>query len=114
MVIAGFAAAFFFSSCSEIQRPQPEPFYSGTIPPTRQEFRWSNGKMPRSFDPARATAAPETDVVRALFEGLTEVDARTLEAVPAAAEKWWASDDQRVWTFQLRKGARWSNGRRVT
>lgn len=70
--------------------------------------------MPKSFDPARAAAAPETDVVRALFEGLTELDPRTLEAVPALAEKWSASDDQRTWTFQLRKNARWSNGKRVT
>lgn len=112
--LIGTAAMLFFASCAEIQRPQPEPFYSETTPPAKQEFRWSNGKLPRSFDPARAAAAPETDVVRALFEGLTEVDPRTFEAIPAAAEKWSASDDQRTWTFQLRKGARWSNGKRVT
>lgn len=70
--------------------------------------------MPRSFDPARAAAAPETDLVRALFEGLTEVDTRALEAVPAVAEKWTSSENGRVWTFQLRKNARWSNGKRVT
>ena len=108
-----FAVAFL-ASCSEIQRPQPEPFFAETTPPAKQEFRWSNGKMPKSFDPASAAAAPETDVVRALFEGLTELDPRTLEVVPAAAEKWSASDDQRTWTFQLRKNARWSNGKRVT
>ncbi len=102
------------AACSEIQKPQPEPFYAETAPPAKQEFRWSNGKLPKSFDPARAAAAPDTDVVRALFEGLTELDPRTLGAVPAAAEKWTASDDLRVWTFQLRKNAHWSNGRRVT
>src|SRR4029079_7831004 len=106
------AASGLLAACSEIQRTQPEPFYAETVPPPKQEFRWSNGKMPRSFDPARAAAAPETDVVRALFEGLTEIDTRTLEAVPAAAEKWSSSEDGRVWTFQLRKGARWSNGKR--
>ncbi|HEX3100598.1 MAG TPA: peptide ABC transporter substrate-binding protein, partial [Pyrinomonadaceae bacterium] len=56
----------------------------------------------------------ETDVVRAIFEGLTEIDSKTLDAVPAAAEKWSASDDKRVWTFQLRKDARWSNNKHVT
>src|SRR5438045_4433102 len=112
--ILASAASVFLASCSEIQRPQPEPFVAETVPPAKQEFRWSNGKLPKSFDPARAAAAPETDVVRALFEGLTELDPRTLEAVPAAAEKWTASDDQRNWTFHLRKGARWSNGKRVT
>lgn len=105
--------AVLFAACAEIQRPAPEPFFAEGMPPAKQEFRWSNGRMPRSFDPAKAAAAPETDLVRALFEGLTEIDVRSLEAVPAVAEKW-SSDDDRVWTFHLRKNARWSNGRRVT
>lgn len=104
----------FFAACTEIQKPEPEPFYSETIPPAKQEFRWSNGKAPKSFDPARAAAAPETDVVRALFEGLTDLDTTTLKEVPAVAEKWTSSPDFRVWTFQLRKDASWSNGDPVT
>jgi oligopeptide transport system substrate-binding protein len=101
-------------SCTQIQKPVTEPFFAATAPPTMQEFRWSNGKRPKTLDPARAAAAPETDIVRAIFEGLTELDARTLDAVPAVAEKWSASADSRVWTFVLRKDARWSNGKRVT
>ena len=108
------AAAALLGSCSEIQRPTPEPFYAVPVPPAKQEFRWSNGKLPKSFDPARAAAAPETDVVRAIFEGLTETDARTLQAVPAAADKWSSSDEFHTWTFHIRKDARWSNGERVT
>ncbi len=104
----------FLTSCAEIQKPEPEPFYAETVPPAKQELRWSNGKAPRSFDPARAAAAPETDVVRAIFEGLTDIDAGTLKEVPATAEKWTNSSDFRVWTFQLRKDVRWSNGKRVT
>lgn len=70
--------------------------------------------MPKSLDPARAAAAPETDIVRAVFEGLTEIDSKTLKEAPAVAERWSSSDDLRIWTFQLRKDARWSNGKRVT
>ena len=102
------------SSCTQIQKPAAEPFFAATQPPPKPEFRWSNGKLPKSFDPARAAAAPETDIVRAIFEGLTEIDSKTLDAVPATAEKWSASNDKRVWTFQLRKDARWSNSKRVT
>lgn len=112
--LAFVAAVFFITSCTQIEKPAAEPFFSGTQPPPKQEFRWSNGKMPKSFDPARAAAAPETDIVRAVFEGLTEIDAKTLEAVPAAAEKWSSSEDLREWTFHLRKDARWSNGKRLT
>ncbi len=112
--VAFVAAVFFIASCTQIEKPAAEPFLSCSPPPPNPEFRWSNGKMPKSFDPARAAAAPETDIVRAVFEGLTEIDANSLEAVPAAAEKWSSSADLREWTFHLRKDARWSNGKRVT
>ncbi len=108
------AIVLLVSSCTQIQRPAAEPFFAATEPPPKQEFRWSNGKTPKSFDPARAAAAPETDIVRALFEGLTEIDSKTLDAMPAAAEKWSVSEDKRIWTFQLRKDARWSNNKRLT
>lgn len=104
----------FFTACSEIEKPQTQPFYAESKPPAKQEFRWSNGKAPKSFDPARAASAPETDIVRALFEGLTDIDSRTLKEIPAVAEKWTSSEDLRVWTFQLRGDARWSNGKSVT
>ena len=114
LIIAAAFSAFLVSSCTQIQKPSTEPFFAATDPPPKQEFRWSNGKTPKSFDPARAAAPPETDIVRAIFEGLTEIDSKSLDAVPAAAEKWAASDDKRVWTFQLRNDARWSNSKRVT
>ncbi|MEP6788586.1 MAG: peptide ABC transporter substrate-binding protein [Acidobacteriota bacterium] len=102
------------TNCGQIGKPNVEPFYAESTPPKVQEFRWSNGKLPKSFDPARAASAPETDIVRAIFEGLTEIDPKTLKETPAMAEKWTSSDDLRTWTFTLRKDARWSNGKRVT
>lgn len=104
----------FFSACSQLERPKPEPFYAETAPPQKKEFRWSNGKLPKSFDPALAAAAPETDVVRAVFEGLTDTDSKTLKTIPAIATDWKASDDFKTWTFNLRRDAKWSNGERVT
>lgn len=112
-----FACAIFgvlTLSCSELEKPKTEPFYAQTAPPQVKEFRWSNGRMPKSFDPARAESAPETDIVRAIFEGLTDTDQVTLEAIPAVAEKWTSSADYKTWTFTLRKDAKWSNGERVT
>jgi len=102
------------SACNDFEKPKSEPYYSGTTPPRKQEFRWSNGKLPKTLDPARATAPPETDLVRAVFEGLTEIDAKTLKEKPAAAASWTASEDLRSWTFHIRPNARWSNGKPVT
>lgn len=113
MTLALAAACLLVSSCTQIQRPVAEPFVAVTQPPAKQDFRWSNGRLPRSFDPARAAAAPETDIVTAIYEGLTDIDPLTGDAVPALAEKW-SSDGDKIWTFTLRKDARWSNGKRIT
>ena len=107
-------AAVLSISCSQLQKPAPEPFFAENQPPKAQELRWSNGKMPRSFDPALASAPPETDVVRALYEGLTEIDPSTLKEVPGVAESWSANPDNKIWTFKLRGNAKWNNGKPVT
>lgn len=104
----------FSSACSQLEKPKPAPFYAENAPPQIKEFRWSNGKLPKSFDPATASAPPETDVVRALYEGLTDTDAKTLKTVPAIAFNWTAADNYRTWIFKLRRDAKWSNGERVT
>ena len=106
--------ALVFAGCGELEKSKTEPYFAEPKPPRKQEFRWSNGRMPKTLDPARASAPPETDLVRAVYEGLTELDPATLEARPAVADEWTASDDSRTWTFHLRPNARWSNGKPVT
>jgi len=91
-----------------------EPYYGRVVVPRAQEFRWSDGGLPQTFDPAFAAAPPDTDLVRAIFEGLTDYDARTLKPVPGVATRWEPSNGGRVWTFYLRAEARWTNGQTVT
>jgi ABC-type oligopeptide transport system substrate-binding subunit len=91
-----------------------EPYYGHVVVPRAQEFHWSDGGLPQTIDPAFAAAPPDTDLVRALFEGLTDYDPRTLTPVPAVATHWEQSSGGRVWTFYLRPNARWSNGEAVT
>ncbi|MBA3243349.1 MAG: peptide ABC transporter substrate-binding protein [Acidobacteria bacterium] len=106
------ALALLGGGCFETE--EGEQFYGRVTVPQTQEFRWSNGGLPRVFDPARAAAPPDTDVVRALFEGLTDYDPATLKAVPAVASRWESAEDGRSWTFHLRRDALWSNGDEVT
>lgn len=113
--LLALACAFFLAGCNELKTPQSEPFYAEKVePPPKKEFRWSNGRMPKSFDPALAAASPEADFARALYEGLTDIDSKTLQAVPAVAAKWTNSEDFKTWTFNLRRDAKWSNGASVT
>ncbi|TWT45789.1 Dipeptide-binding protein DppE precursor [Phycisphaerae bacterium RAS1] len=71
---------------------------------------------PRTIDPQRASWQLETQLCGALFEGLTRLDPQTLEARPAAAQRWDVSDDRKTWTFHLHADSprRWSDGRPVT
>lgn len=91
-----------------------ERFYGKVVVPAAQEFRWSDGGLPKVFDPARAAAPPDTDAVRALYEGLTDYEPGTLRPAPAVASRWETSEGGRRWTFHLREGARWTNGDPVT
>lgn len=91
-----------------------DPYAGRILVPRSQEFHWSDGGLPQTFDPAFAAAPPDTDLVRAIFEGLTDYDPRSLTPVPAVATRWEQSSGGRVWTFYLRDGARWSNGEPVT
>src|ERR1041385_5835697 len=105
-------ASLLFAGC--FRDSAPSGYYGKIVVPRAQEFRWSDGGLPQTFDPAFAAAPPDTDAVRALFEGLTDYDPRTLAPVPAVATRWESSNEGRVWTFYLRDNARWSNGEKVT
>lgn len=67
---------------------------------------------PASLDPLKAVGLPEIQVIRDLFEGLTNQDAHG-KIVPGVAQSW-SSSDNKTWIFTLRKNARWSNGEPVT
>ncbi len=49
-------------------------------------------------------------LIQALWEGLVELDPRTLTPRPAVAESWEIAADNRSAVFHLRSGVSWSNG----
>ncbi len=71
-------------------------------------------ERPQSLDPAQARYPADLLVVDQLFDGLTAYDPATLEAVPAVASRWESSPDQKTWSFFLRPGAKFTNGRAIT
>jgi oligopeptide transport system substrate-binding protein len=106
------SSALLLGGCFKGQKG--ERFYGKVVVPAAQEFRWSDGGLPKVFDPARAAAPPDTDAVRALYEGLTEYEPETLRPTPAVASRWEPAEGGRRWTFHLRDAARWTNGDPVT
>lgn len=83
----------------------------GATPPSQaaQILRKGNGPEPKTLDPSRSEGIPAANILRDLFQGLTEEqpDGRI---GPGVAARWDISDDGRVYTFFLRDNARWSNG----
>lgn len=74
----------------------------------KQTLVRNNGAEVQSLDPHKIEGVPESNVNRDLFEGLlvTDVDGHP---APGVAEKW-ENKDFKVWTFHLRKDAKWSDG----
>lgn len=67
----------------------------------------------QSLDPAKAKDLGTLFLVRQIFSGLTRLDDR-LQPVPALAESIDISDDGLVYTFTLRRDARFQDGRDIT
>jgi len=80
----------------------------------RADFRFVNTTEPKTLDPQLMTGEPEGRVAEAIFEGLTRLDARSLEPSPGVAESWDIAADGKTYTFHLRQNARWSDGHPLT
>jgi oligopeptide transport system substrate-binding protein len=73
-----------------------------------------NAAEPADLDPHLASILSDQIIVNTLFEGLTILDEKTTNPLPAVAESWSVSADGLVWTFRLRAGLKWSNGDPLT
>lgn len=78
------------------------------------DFRFVNATEPKTLDPTVMVGEPEGRIAEAIFEGLTRLEARSLQPVPGAAESWEIAPDGKTYTFHLRPEARWSDGRALT
>ena len=69
---------------------------------------------PRTFNPIVYTDVSTGRALAQIFDGLVEANYITGEVEPALAESWTISADHRTWTFTLRQGIRWADGRPLT
>ena len=64
------------------------------------------GTEPPSLDPALATDSQSIFFIRQIFMGLTGFD-EDANVIPALATEWSVSDDNLVWTYNLRDDVHW-------
>src|SRR5262245_26624617 len=62
------------------------------------------------LDPHPSTSTITYQVLSLVYQGLVDFD-RDLKIKPVLAESWKVSADGRTWTFKLRKGVKFHNGR---
>jgi peptide/nickel transport system substrate-binding protein/oligopeptide transport system substrate-binding protein len=75
-------------------------------------YRKGLGNEPTILDPARISDIYETIVTQQIFEGLVQYS-DNLMVIPCLAKSWDSSRDNLRWTFHIRKGATFHNGREV-
>lgn len=68
---------------------------------------------PDSLDPHMTTSGYAGNVIFDMFLGLTTVDTK-VNVIPGAAESWTISPDGKTYTFTMRQGMQWSDGKPVT
>ena len=97
------ALACLLSSCSA-----PSPIEKATREKT---LLLVNASEPQGLDPHLVSGVLESNIIRALFEGLClEHPSKNGVPLPGVAESWEHNEDFTVWTFHLRKNAQWSDG----
>ncbi len=89
-------------------------YFGSTRPPVGQVFSFNNQAEPEYLDPNLMSGQPDGRIARMIFEGLTTPDPRTLAPLPGQAERWDISTDKKTYTFHLRDGLTWTDGRPVT
>jgi oligopeptide transport system substrate-binding protein len=107
LCVAFSLGAFVITSCDA----QTDP--TGIAQPTADTVKIlhrSLGSEPETLVPALADDNAALTVLSDLFEGLTTETAEG-RIIPGAAERWMVSADGTRWTFSLRPGLRWSDGK---
>lgn len=82
-------------------------------PPEQNVLRYALTAEPTTFDPALVRDGPTIDLLFQVFEGLVQWDENN-RLVPNLAERWEVSPDGRTYTFYLKRGVKFHNGREVT
>jgi peptide/nickel transport system substrate-binding protein/oligopeptide transport system substrate-binding protein len=102
-LLLGFTIAA--PEAAEDRGESASPRYGGT-------YRRPLANNPPTLDPHLISDTYGRTVAQQIFDGLVQYDGG-LSIVPALAQSWKASRDGLEWTFYLRKGVKFHNGREV-
>jgi len=124
ILIITVTAAFIIinSACSppiEIERtdyPLPEDveITDASLGERGEIFILSEKSEPNSFNFLSIEDAYSREAISRIFDGLINYDAIEEKHIPGLAKSWEVSEDNKSYTFQLRRGVLWSDGEPFT
>ncbi len=83
---------------------------AGKVAPISETVRFITAE-PKSRDPHLSA---EPIISNALFDGLAEFNNQNSDLTPSLATRWEKNADATVWTFYLRKDAKWTDGKPIS
>ncbi len=97
----------FFLACAKenintVSGENKDSKYGGTI--------YFSGTDPKSFNPIVAQETSTSAITNLIFEGLTRVNAITLEVEPNLASLWEVDRSGKIWIFHIREDVLWNDG----
>lgn len=69
---------------------------------------------PENLNPYIGLLGQDYEIYRLNYDYLVGYDAESLAPEPAIATSWTLSPDQKTWTFKIRQGVKWQDGRPLT
>ena len=109
----------FMSACGLLEVPEPTPFENGDDDHRETEPVPQKGgslKVPvtqiGTWNPLLVDSVDVLNFMSLIYESVAALD-ENLRPVPALASGWEVSADGRLWTFSMRKDAKWHNGEPV-
>ncbi len=104
-------AAAFLTSCTSSANDR---YFGSAKMPSGNVLRYISGSEPATLDPHVSGGQPEARIYGALFEGLVDYHPKTLQPIPALAERWEISPKVDEYIFHLRKNGKFSDGKPIT
>ena len=119
--------AIFAVGCTSSKTPSPEGVGGAKRPAAESEqpsvapeepilggiYKFPLDTDPPTLDPAKVTDTVSDRVIRCIFDGLVKISPAG-DYVPAIAASWESDPEGTVWTFHLREGVKFQNGKNVT
>ncbi len=116
LIMTAIMTGTLLLGCTKTKENEGEKTGDGNTPvveeTVEQKIVYNLGADPKTIDPQLNSAVDGSTIIHNAFEGLMREDENS-KIVPGTAEKYEVSDDGTVYTFHIRKDAKWSDGKPV-